>query len=167
MALINGTDTSLFFPVSTRDAEIEFPLTNENGGLQEDWEWAYIEHELSSYRLIQKHEGYRLIWDFNFDDWADGTTLMKFKALKNSMDLGIEWYLRPRNEDQYLWRYFKVICTSENFKVILDSTCEWHTGFHIQFKTVDIVGSIDWTLIIPTITPIEYCALLDNFAIYI
>jgi len=164
MTLILGTSKSLFLQISGRTNEIEFPLCNENGGLSESWEWKGITHELLSYKLVKKHHGYRLIWDFKFDDWADGETLMKFKTIKNSLDDGNRWNLRPRNEEQYLSRIFEIVCTSDNFDVVLDNAGEWHTGFHIQFKTKELVDSIDWTTVLPVTTPVEYGVLLENIA---
>lgn len=153
MSLINGTGTSKFTKIITDDSSevtsYEFPLCNENGGLKESWQEKYIEHELLSYKLVRKFHGYRIIWDFNFDDWADGDTLIKFRDLKNSLDNGSRWKLIPRNDEQFQLRAFEVICTSDNFDIILDSGMIWHTGFHIQFSSKELVNSIDWTLIVP------------------
>ena len=170
MTLILGTSKSLFLRIrsGTDDPstlEIEFPLCNENGGLKESWEWKSIQHELLSYKLSQKHHGYRIVWDFYFDDWADGETLMKFKQIKNSLDAGGTWNLRPRNEEQYLSRVFDVVCTSDNFDVVLDSGGMWHTGFHMQFKSRYLVDSIDWTTALPVGDPIYYAIEIDNVAL--
>lgn len=164
MTLILGTSTSLFIPLTGRGTQQEFPLCNENGGLTESWEWKGITHELLNYKLSKKHHGYRLVWDFKFDDWADGETLMKFKAVKNALDNGDRWLLRPRNEEQYYTRQYEIVCTSDNFDVVLDNAGLWHTGFHIQFKTKELIDNIDWTLVLPTTTAFEYAVLLENTA---
>lgn len=161
MTLINGTGTSLFIPLTGRNSEVSIPLCNENGGLKESWEWKGQRHELLSYKLSNKHHGYRIVWDFYFDDWADGETLMKFKNIKNSLDLNYRWLLRPRNDVQFFTRQYEVVCTSDNFDVILDNTLAWHTGFHIQFSTKNLVSSIDWNL---TRDAIEYAVLIENTA---
>ena len=167
MSLINGTGTSTFLRIegagSSPDvSSYTFPLCNENGGLKETWDWKGITHDLLSYKLVKKKHGYRVTWDFTFDDWADGATLIKFKGLKNSLDNGTRWNLRPRDDDQFAWRIFEVQCTSDNFEVVLDNTGEWHTGFHIQFQTTDLVSSIDWQLV--NTDTVEYAVLLENIA---
>lgn len=163
MSLIFPIAKSLFIPIESRLGEIEFDLPNENGGLEIDWQGKGINHELLSYKLVTKHHGYRLVFDFTYDDWSDGSTHMKFKSLKNDLDAGARWKLRPRNVDQYATHMYEVICTSDNFKVANDSGGEWHTGFHIQFSTVELVDSIDWLIYVPDSTT-EYAVLLENVA---
>ncbi len=165
MSLINGTDKSIFLPINAPGLRpIEFPLTNEGTGLKESWEGKGITHELLNYKLVKKHHGYRVSWTFGFSDWADGETLMKFKSIKNSLDAGGRWNLRPRNEEQFLSRVFEVVCKSDNFDVVNDSSGAWHTGFEIEFETVNLVPSIDWLLVLPTGTPIYYAVEIENVA---
>lgn len=151
MSLITGTGKSIFQPFTGRSTTaVEIPLTNSGRGLKETYTPLGKTHELLSYSLATRIDGWKINFEFGFDDYVKGTTLMKFKSILNGMQSGARYWLHPRSDNMI--RKYEVSYVKDNFDILLERGGTFHKGFKITFITTDKVDSLDWEIFVaPTV----------------
>jgi hypothetical protein len=141
MSIILGTGKTIFKAITGRDTDIIFPLTNSGRGLVIGYDVKKKEHDLLNYSTAQRIDGYKLIFDLSFEDFVFGDTMMKFKALVNSLQAGNRWNIYPRSNNEFL--YYEILWVSDNFEVANETGNQFHKRFKARFITKRFVSSID------------------------
>lgn len=158
MSIINGYSYSKFQIIDPNGREatinISLPLTNLNGGLVETYDVRKIEHELigldinnPAIEINQNIMGWFIMFDFSFQDFINGETLMLFKTIIEKAKIGRTIRLFPRSDE--MWRFYDVIFKSDNFSIGLrrgGSNVKYHKLFTASFMTKVMQTELNWQL---------------------
>lgn len=151
MSIINGYSHSRFEIIGGAGGVVDLPLTNEQG-MVETTIVRKIRHELVSLngfgiKRVQQITGFDTIFDFHYESWVTGETLMKMRDIIHAAKAGSQLKLIPRIDEP--WRYYFVLLETENFQLALrkgGAFCRYHRLPVFTFITEETEPELNWQI---------------------